>query len=177
MERIWGPILPVPESNLRILDGGETVEGFEVAYTPGHASHHVAFLERSSGCAFVGDATGVRILPEDLIMPHAPPPDIDLDAWSETLDVLENWRADALALPHYGLVEDASGHLESMRARLREKAELARTVDEATFVISAQDEISAVDESVRESYIQTSPSAHMYRGLRRYWDKRAAASA
>ncbi|MGN6168243.1 MAG: MBL fold metallo-hydrolase [Solirubrobacteraceae bacterium] len=46
MERLWGEVLPVPESNLRILTGGERLfDGrFEVAYTPGHASHHVSYL-------------------------------------------------------------------------------------------------------------------------------------
>src|SRR6476620_1039087 len=43
MDRLWGEMVPVPESQLRILRGGETLRGgaFEVAYTPGHASHHV----------------------------------------------------------------------------------------------------------------------------------------
>jgi glyoxylase-like metal-dependent hydrolase (beta-lactamase superfamily II) len=171
MDRLWGPVAPVPERNIRILEGGETVEGFEVAHTPGHASHHLAYRHLESGCAFVGDATGVRILPADLIMPHAPPPDIDLDAWFKTIDVLEDWRPEALALPHYGLVEDVGAHLDLMRLRLREKADLARAVDEAAFVARAEAEISAMDESVRKSYIQTSPAQHMYMGLRRYWDK------
>ncbi len=48
MERLWGEMLPVPEENLRVLTGGETVLGrYEVAYTPGHASHHVCFRARS----------------------------------------------------------------------------------------------------------------------------------
>src|SRR5207302_6225672 len=44
MDRLWGEMLPVPEGNLRVLSGGERVIGgeFEVAYTPGHASHHVS---------------------------------------------------------------------------------------------------------------------------------------
>ena len=62
MDRLWGEMLPVPEDNLRVLHGGETLFGgeFEVAYTPGHASHHVSFLHRR-GTAFVGDVGGVRI--------------------------------------------------------------------------------------------------------------------
>src|SRR3954454_21528022 len=44
MRRLWGGVVPVPESNLRVLTGGERdVEGaYTVEYTPGHASHHVA---------------------------------------------------------------------------------------------------------------------------------------
>jgi glyoxylase-like metal-dependent hydrolase (beta-lactamase superfamily II) len=44
MERLWGEIVPVPEQNVRALAGGETVLGLRVAYTPGHASHHVCYL-------------------------------------------------------------------------------------------------------------------------------------
>ena len=35
-----------PRSASRVLRGGETVEGFRVAYTPGHASHHVSLPAR-----------------------------------------------------------------------------------------------------------------------------------
>ncbi len=52
---------------------------FEVAYTPGHASHHVAYLH--DGTAFVGDVGGVRIPPSSLTIPPTPPPDIDVEAW------------------------------------------------------------------------------------------------
>ncbi len=43
MERLWGEVRPVPEANVRVLIGGEALDGFEVAYTPGHASHHVSY--------------------------------------------------------------------------------------------------------------------------------------
>ena len=56
MERLWGEVAPVPERNVRALGGGETVEGCRVAYTPGHASHHVAYLEEATGDAYVGDS-------------------------------------------------------------------------------------------------------------------------
>ena len=64
MDRLWGDMSPVPERNLRVLTGGETLlaGAFEVAYTPGHASHHVSYLH--DGTAFVGDVGGVRITPD-----------------------------------------------------------------------------------------------------------------
>ena len=48
---------------------------FEVAYTPGHAKHHVSYLH--DGTAFVGDVGGVRIEPGTPTLPPTPPPDID----------------------------------------------------------------------------------------------------
>ncbi len=102
MDRLWGEFLPVPEGNLRVLSGGERIEvqgtpgPFEVAYTPGHASHHVSYLHR--GTAFVGDVGGVRIMPESLTIPPTPPPDIDLEAWHRSLDARTGLAARAAGL-------------------------------------------------------------------------------
>ena len=42
-DRLWGEVVPVPAANIRVLRGGEREDGWEVAYTPGHASHHVSY--------------------------------------------------------------------------------------------------------------------------------------
>src|SRR5919197_3986977 len=82
MDRLWGRVVPVPEQNLRVLEGGETIETrgreLEVLYTPGHASHHVVYLDRADGTAYVGDVGGVRIPPADRVVPPTPPPDVDV---------------------------------------------------------------------------------------------------
>src|SRR5262249_20388002 len=43
MERLWGEMVPVPKRNLIVVEDGEQLldGAFEVAYTPGHAWHHV----------------------------------------------------------------------------------------------------------------------------------------
>ena len=55
MERLWGEVLPVPEENLTTLTGGELIDGLRVLYTPGHASHHVSYVDVETGDAYVGD--------------------------------------------------------------------------------------------------------------------------
>ena len=64
MERLWGEFLPVPEGRIRVLAGGERLNvggrELQVAYTPGHASHHVSYFDPSSRVAFVGDTAGIR---------------------------------------------------------------------------------------------------------------------
>jgi len=91
MDRMWGEIVPVPERNIRLLRGGETVEGFRVAYAPGHASHHVVYLHEDSGWVFTGDVAGVRIHREWPVVPPTPPPDIDVEAWLQSIDAIEAW--------------------------------------------------------------------------------------
>lgn len=172
MARLWGEIKPVPESNLRPIAQGARVDGFLAAHTPGHASHHVAFLHEDSGCAFPGDATGVRLGGSDLIMPHAPPPDIDLEAWDRSLDLIARWGAEALCLPHFGAITDVNAHLERTRDALHRKADLARLLDLHDFVAEIDSELADLgDRQLAERYRHTSPPEHMHRGLRRYWDK------
>ena len=85
MERLWGEVAPVAEERVHTLPAAELVEGFRVAYTPGHASHHVAYLHEDTGDAYVGDVAGVRVPPYGFTVPPTPPPDIDLELWEESL--------------------------------------------------------------------------------------------
>ncbi len=119
MERLWGEFLPVPEANLRILSGGEQLLGrqFEVAYTPGHASHHVCYLFDTT--AFVGDAGGVRITPEMLTIPPTPPPDIDLEAWHGSIERIFSWQPERLAMTHFGSSDDVESQLSRARRAAR----------------------------------------------------------
>src|ERR671916_210154 len=89
LARLWGEVVPVPEENLKILTGGETVlDGFKVEYTPGHASHHVCYLYEESGMALVGDMAGVRVPPSEFTLAPTPPPDIDVEQWEASLEVI-----------------------------------------------------------------------------------------
>src|SRR4051812_28394513 len=101
-DRLWGEVVPVPEQNIRVLTGGEDVEGFHVEYTPGHAKHHVSYFHGSSGHAYVGDVAGIRIPPTSVVRAPTPPPDIDVDAWFESLDLIESHEPTAGVLPHLG---------------------------------------------------------------------------
>ena len=64
---------------------------FDVAYTPGHAVHHVSYLDRTDGTAYVGDTAGIRVAP-GYMMPATPPPDIDLELLGESLQRIEAWH-------------------------------------------------------------------------------------
>jgi glyoxylase-like metal-dependent hydrolase (beta-lactamase superfamily II) len=63
MDTLWGEMVPVAPSQLAVIrDGDEVRVGrrrLAVAYTPGHAVHHVSFLDLESRIAFVGDVAGV----------------------------------------------------------------------------------------------------------------------
>jgi glyoxylase-like metal-dependent hydrolase (beta-lactamase superfamily II) len=174
MQRLWGEIVPVPEGNIRALSGGETVLGMRVAYTPGHASHHVCYLHDDSGTAFVGDVAAVRLPSSDLVVPPTPPPDIDVEAWEGSIAILEGWAPRRLALTHFGAVEDPAEHLAIVRERLREEAQLARGLSEADYEARHRERVqAATDAETAAELIQAVPPEYQWRGLDRYWRKRA----
>jgi glyoxylase-like metal-dependent hydrolase (beta-lactamase superfamily II) len=174
MERLWGEILPVPEANVKPLAGGEDVFGMRVAYTPGHASHHVCYFHEESGTAFVGDVAAVRIPPSDLIVPPTPPPDIDIETWLDSIAIVESWRPERLALTHYGAIEDPIEHLETVRHRLREEADLAREFSEQDYERHHRAMVAdSLGPEAAEELLQAVPPQYQWRGLNRYWEKRA----
>ena len=176
LARRWGEMVPVPERNLHLLSGGETVLGdFRVEYTPGHASHHVSYLHEPSGTAFVGDVAGVRIPPSDYVMAPTPPPDVDVEAWERSLDVVSGWQPQSLALTHFGRVDDVGPHLAAMRERLHEVVGLAARHGMEAFAAGIADRIERHAGDVAGCYLQATPPEHGYVGLRRYLDKRTAA--
>lgn len=175
MERLWGEIVPVPEANVKPLSGGEDVFGMRVAYTPGHASHHVCYLHEETGTAFVGDVAAVRIPPAELIVPPTPPPDIDVETWLDSIGIVESWRPERLAITHFGTVEEPIAHLEKVRQRLREEAELARDLSEEDYERRHRERVvESADPETAAALIHCVPPDYQWRGLNRYWEKRAS---
>lgn len=172
MDALWGEVVPVPEANLRVLEGGEEVHGLRVAYTPGHASHHVAYFDPDSGDAYVGDIGGVRITP-GYVVPPTPPPDIDLDVWGESLDVVAGWEPARLCLAHFGAVDAVPAQIDAVRSELERLAARARDGERESFLAALEAEIDErADEGDRERYRLAVPPLHVWLGLERYWAKR-----
>jgi glyoxylase-like metal-dependent hydrolase (beta-lactamase superfamily II) len=174
MDPWWGEMVPVPEANLRVLTGGERIlsGSFAVAYTPGHASHHVSYLHQ--GTAFVGDVGGVRIAASSLTIPPTPPPDIDLEAWHESIERVRDWQPERLAITHFGAYEDVDRQLDQLSARLDDWAERVRGQEQDEFIAAIQSEIeSEAEGGLLPAYEQAAAPDQVYAGLERYWRKRA----
>jgi glyoxylase-like metal-dependent hydrolase (beta-lactamase superfamily II) len=172
MERLWGEVLPVPADRLRVLDGGEVLGPFHVAYTPGHASHHVSYLHEPSGRAFTGDVTGVRIGAGPVMAP-TPPPDIDLKAWRASLEVIEAWRPASLATTHFGAYDDVAAHMAALRDQLDRVEGMGRDLDQASFAEAIRAQVAeTADAETAAVYEQAMPLDQTYRGLTRYLERR-----
>ena len=186
MDRLWGEFLAVPAENVRALTGGErlSVAGrtFEVAYTPGHASHHVSYFDPSSGVAFVGDTAGICI-DGGYILPPTPPPDIDIEAWHQSVARIEAWQPRTLFLTHFaaGPIPPVT-HLQTLLENLHTTANIARatlamegTDDErrVQFVEQVRRELRQMTDAQMGSYGVAAPFEMLWLGLARYWRKRA----
>jgi glyoxylase-like metal-dependent hydrolase (beta-lactamase superfamily II) len=170
-DTLWGELAPVPEANVHIV--GDRVLGLDCFPTPGHASHHVSYLD-ADGTLYAGDAAGVRVQPARAVIPPTPPPEIDVELWERTIDEIERRDPDRLALIHFGVAEDPSRHLAELELTLLDWAEAVEggaTEDE--FIAYVQQELEVSGEDVT-AFTQALSLAQSYAGLRRWADKRAA---
>ena len=186
MDRLWGEMRPVPASALTVLSGGERITAggrdLEIAYTPGHASHHVSYFNADSGIAFVGDTAGVRLHDGGFVLPPTPPPDIDLEAWGESFARISAWQPRTLFITHFGPFAPVGAHLTETADHLEFTSRLVK----ASLAMPGTDETREEwfrDEIRRELRRRMSESeAHAYevagrfdlswRGLARYWKKK-----
>jgi glyoxylase-like metal-dependent hydrolase (beta-lactamase superfamily II) len=186
MDRLWGRFEAVPAANLVVLEGGERIDAagrsFEVAYTPGHASHHVSYFDRASGVAFVGDTGGVCV-DGGWVLPPTPPPDIDLDGWRVSVDRIEAWSPQTLFLTHFAQAPSVRPHLRALlenleltAKRVRESLAEEGTDDEraARFAAWLRRELRLqMSEAQLESYPVAAPFEQLWLGLARYWRKKS----
>ena len=186
MDRLWGEFAAVPEANIVLLSGGETIQAggraFDVAYTPGHAAHHVSFFDSSSGVAFVGDVAGV-CRSQGYVLPPTPPPDIDLDAWHESVDRILAWSPSTLFLTHFGAVTRVRPHLAELLDNLTQAANVVReslpgpASDEEKSEQFAgwlrQELRRQMSDAEVDAYLVAAGFKYLWYGLARYWRKRA----
>jgi glyoxylase-like metal-dependent hydrolase (beta-lactamase superfamily II) len=176
LRRLWGEVVPVPEENLHVLEGGETVldGAFRVEYTPGHASHHVCYLHEESGWAFVGDMAGVAVPPDPFTLAPTPPPDIDVEAWERSLDLLTGWEPAGLGLTHFGAAEDAPAQLAAVREALHAQVALLEDSDgdQERFIEAIRRRTREGAGEEAEPILQAAPPDHLFLGLNRWKAKR-----
>ena len=169
-DALWGELAPVPQENVH--ETADRVLGLECFPSPGHASHHVCYLD-ADRTLWAGDAAGVRVQPSRFVLPPTPPPEFELDTWERTLDEIEARRPERLALIHFGVADDPAEHLAELRRRLRSWTErVGEGASEEEFEAAALAELGAD----APPYEQAMPFWQSYAGLRRYWDKRREAA-
>ena len=185
MDRLWGEFAAVPAGNLVVPADGDVLDVggvlFDVAYTAGHASHHVCYRDRRSGVVYAGDTAGIRVGPSPYVLPPTPPPDIDVRAWQASIARLRAWEPTGVFVTHFGLHRDAGPHLDALSRELDAWDELTGRILAgvpvesrlATFVESVRERVrERVSPDEAESYRDSMSLEDCWAGLERYWQKR-----
>ena len=174
-DELWGELAPIPAENVHVV--GERVLGLDCFPTPGHAWHHVSYLD-ADGTLYAGDAAGVRLAGARFVMPPCPPPELDLAAWESTIVEIERRVPSRLALIHFGVVDDVQEHLAALRETLGRWGERVEDgMDEETFIAAARFDVEQTDPELVDEYQRAGPYWHHYRGIERYWRKKREAAA
>src|SRR5205085_11284106 len=127
-----------------------------------HASHHVSYLHEESGDAYVGDMGGVRIMPSEHTVAPTPPPDIDVEAWHESLETIARWSPQRLGLTHFGAVDDPPAQFDAVREALRRQLEMAERGDQRAFIEWLRGELPG---DAAKSFVQAAVPEQLYKGL------------
>ena len=184
MDELWGKMEGIPKENLKVMAHKESVtigdETFTAIHTPGHAKHHIAWEWNKS--IFAGDVAGARIL-NGPVVPPCPPPDINIENWISSIDLILSRNPEKLVLTHFGERTDVNEHMQSLKKILtdwsvwvKNKWEEGLTSEEMVplFMNYTNDQLKShgvPDEGLRQ-YEAANPAWMSIAGLVRYWKKK-----
>jgi glyoxylase-like metal-dependent hydrolase (beta-lactamase superfamily II) len=188
MPMLWGEILPVPANRLRVLEHGESLpvaaRSLEISYTPGHAIHHITFFDSQSRELFAGDVAGVRLQGIDYVRPPTPPPDLDLEAWTNSIKIMRSQNPSVLYLAHFGPTYSVSQHLDRLQQKLFEWGDLtldglrsgkteAELLDQ--FIAQTRPELQTLTDDDPQALVRYEIATNYpmtVQGYVRYWQKK-----
>jgi glyoxylase-like metal-dependent hydrolase (beta-lactamase superfamily II) len=124
MDELWGDFAPIPEAQLHVLMDGEVIKvagrRLLAAFTPGHAHHHVAYIDLARRYGYTGDVGGIRMTGTDYVCAPTPPPDLDREKWHDSIERLQGFNLERVYLTHFGGYEDVDRHLTALAESLEE---------------------------------------------------------
>lgn len=116
-DRLFAPIIPVPEDKVIIKNDGDTLQigpncTLSFLDTPGHSDHHFSIYDPISNGIFTGDTIGVNYGPSlndsnvQLYLPSTSPNQFDPDKMLQSLERIQNLQVDQIFFGHFGKSHD-----------------------------------------------------------------------
>ncbi len=119
MDELWGSLHPIPLEQLIAVENQVTIAidtvQIKSLHTPGHAVHHIAWQLESN--LFAGDVAGIKIKNGPAV-PPCPPPDIHIEHWKASIEIMKAANIKKLYLTHFGAVDDIIEHLNMLSDNL-----------------------------------------------------------
>lgn len=184
MERLWSTMNGIPMDQLLEIEHGSSIivgeHEIKAWYTPGHATHHIAWQIEEHLIA--GDVAGIKI-GLGPVVPPCPPPDINIEDWKASITILKNLNLSAIYLAHFGKVEDVKSLFEELEKGLEDWAawmlpHYTNRTPKDIFIPKFQEYVAeyliekGVDKKDTYQYESANPSWMSAVGLMRYWKKK-----
>jgi glyoxylase-like metal-dependent hydrolase (beta-lactamase superfamily II) len=187
MEMLWGEMYPIPENQVYSVNDNEIFEidniTIKALHTLGHASHHIAW--QMDNIVFTGDVAGIKIGNENApIVAPLPPPDIDVEAWLHSIEILKNCGADTFYLTHFGKHQNIQKHLDELKNNILEytnwikeqsllgKNQAEITQDFEIYIKKGFEKYNFTPLQLSQ-YLVANPPDMSVTGVLRYWKKRS----
>lgn len=185
MDTLWGQMEAIPMNQLRTVEHGETIiignQTFQAWHTPGHAIHHIAW--QIGEHLIAGDVAGVKIGNGLTVVP-CPPPDIHIEDWQDSINLIRNLNVKHLYLSHFNHITNVSEHLNEVETILLDWANWIKphwesatpkeqVVPKFQAYVGQQLRDYGVSEKGIKRYEMANPSWMSVAGLMRYWRKKA----
>ncbi|MFK7947881.1 MAG: MBL fold metallo-hydrolase, partial [Saprospiraceae bacterium] len=184
METLWGRMEAIDDDKLRTVEHGESITigdtTFTAHHTPGHAVHHIAWQVGDN--LFAGDVAGVKIA-KGIVVPPCPPPDINIEDWIASINLVRDLDINALYLTHFNKITNITAHLEALENILWDWANWMKPHFEngtnqkeivPQFMEYTKQQLlnhGLTEEEIKQ-YEAANPSWMSVVGLMRYWKKR-----
>lgn len=183
MEVLWGEMRPIAAEKLLQTEHGQSVQTGDIHWiswhTPGHAAHHIAW--QCGDALFTGDAGGISI-DGGPVQPPVPPPDIDIEAWLQSIAIMQGTRCTDLYLTHFGKYDASPSHWRTLSETLKRWAhatdewiqqghDLAAITPLFSAMIQREFDLNQISADIRKVYEYANPAYMGAMGLFRYWQK------
>ena len=184
MQELWGEMNPIAENQIFTPAHGENImigdTTFTAWHTPGHAVHHIAWQVGEN--LFAGDVAGVKIK-GGIVVPPCPPPDINVEDWLDSIELMKKLGIKRLLLTHFGAVEEVEKHLDDLATMLKDwsnwmlpqyqsgKKQEEIIPDFEKYVADLLKK-NGVKEADIPKYQGANPAFMSVAGLMRYWHKK-----
>ncbi|MCZ4602818.1 MBL fold metallo-hydrolase [Streptomyces sp. Lzd4kr] len=123
LDILFGPLRAVDADRIVSLDddadlrlgGARTLRAL---HTPGHARHHISYLDTATGDLYTGDSAGMYVPETHTYKPTTPPPDFDLALARASLRRMRDQDPQRLLFTHYGPGPDAAEGLDRAESEM-----------------------------------------------------------